>query len=157
MRIEEIINEEIISLNIEAETKIEAIEKLVDMLYATDRITEKNLFLQDILDREKIESTNMGIGVAIPHGRSISVKQASVAIGRLIRPIRWDDSEVSEENPVHTVFLLASSPDDNGKSHIDVISKIASLLIDDSFVAFLKRTDSEKKLLDSIKSHIGGK
>ncbi|MCD6576408.1 MAG: PTS sugar transporter subunit IIA [Anaerolineaceae bacterium] len=157
MHIEEIINERTINLNLEAKTKIEAIKKLIKMLYADRRIAEKDMFLQEVLEREKTESTDMGIGVAIPHGRSPSVKRASVAIGKLTAPIRWDGLKESEGKPVYAIFLLASSPDDNGKSHIEIISKIASLLIDDDFIAFLKRTNSKLKLLDSIKTHIGGK
>ena len=155
MPIEAVIDQDTINLNLVAETKIQAIEALTDMLVAAHRLAEKCPFVEQVLEREQTESTDFGIGIAIPHGMSPSVERASVAIGRLKNPINWNGSGARGENPVQVVFLLASSPDDAGRSHMEIISKIAALLIDDDFVKMLLTTDSKTVLLDAIKTNLG--
>jgi fructose-specific phosphotransferase system IIA component len=155
MNIESVINTELINLNLTAETKIQAINSLIDLLYKADRISDKGQFLQEVLDREETESTDLGFGIAIPHGRCNAVIEPSVAIGKLKIPVAWNESDESQENPVHAIFLMASSPDDKGVSHMEIIAKIATLLIDDNFVAFFKDNQSEAKLLKNIKTLLG--
>lgn len=155
MKIDEIINQELIDLDITAGSKIEALNSLVELLYKANRVSNKKLFLEEILVREKIETTDLGIGIAIPHGRCLAVVKPSVAIGKLITPIKWNESNEAEEELVYAVFLMASSPDSEEVSHMDIISRIATLLIDDDFVAFLKYTDSADQLLKRIKQQLG--
>jgi fructose-specific phosphotransferase system IIA component len=155
MNIESVINTELINLNLTAETKIQAINSLIDLLYKADRISDKGQFLQEVLDREETESTDLGFGIAIPHGRCSAVIEPSVAVGKLKIPVAWNESDESQENPVYAIFLMASSPDDKGVSHMEIIAKIATLLIDDDFVAFFKNNLSEAKLLEKIKTLLG--
>jgi fructose-specific phosphotransferase system IIA component len=157
MHIDEVLDQDTMNLNLEAETKKEVIEKLADMLCAADRLTEKEQFVEGVLEREKTESTDFGIGIAIPHAMSASVKRASVAVGRLKKPINWNGSSGNSETPVQVVFLLASSPEDKGRSHMEIISKIAALLIEDDFVKMLLTTDSESALLDAVNTYLGEK
>jgi fructose-specific phosphotransferase system IIA component len=155
MNIESVINTELINLNLTAETKILAINSLIDLLYKADRISDKGQFLQEVLDREKTESTDLGFGIAIPHGRCSAVIEPSFAVGKLKIPVAWNESDESQENPVYAIFLMASSPDDKGVSHMEIIAKIATLLIDDDFVAFFKDNQIEQTLLEKIKTLIG--
>jgi fructose-specific phosphotransferase system IIA component len=155
MNIESVINTELINLNLTVETKIQAINSLIDLLYKADRISDKGQFLQEVLDREETESTDLGFGIAIPHGRCSAVIEPSVAIGKLKIPIAWNESDDSQENPVYAIFLMASSPDDKGVSHMEIIAKIATLLIDDDFVAFFKDNEIELTLLEKIKTLLG--
>ena len=155
MNIESVINTELINLSLTAETKIQAINSLIDLLYKADRISNKDQFLQEVLDREETESTDLGFGFAIPHGRCSAVIEPSVAIGKLKIPVAWNESDESQENPVYAIFLMASSPNDKGVSHMEIIAKIATLLIDDDFVAFFKDNQIELKLLEKIKTLLG--
>ena len=155
MNIESVINTELINLSLTAETKIQAINSLIDLLYKADRISDKDQFLQEVLERENTESTDLGFGIAIPHGRCSAVIDPSVSIGKLSIPVAWNRSDESQDNPVYAIFLMASSPGDQGKSHMEIIAKIATLLIDDDFVAFFKDNQSEVKLLEKIKALLG--
>ena len=119
---------------------------MTDSLFLNKRITDKDMFYKDVLKREKIESTNMEIGIAIPHSHATCIKKSSVAIVRLVKPIRWGSSE----ELVEFVFLLLASPTDPGITHLELISKIAELLIEDSFIQFLKTNDDPKSLINKI-------
>lgn len=150
MNIESVINSELINLSLIAESKIEAINQLIELLYKADRISDKDQFLSEVLEREDTESTDLGFGIAIPHGRCSAVIKPSVAIGKLSTPVTWNDAGENPEVPVYGIFLMASSPDDKGVSHMEIIAKIATLLIDDDFVAFFKDNQSEEELLEKI-------
>jgi fructose-specific phosphotransferase system IIA component len=154
MNIESVINTELIQLFLDSDSKIDALTQLIDLLHKTDRISDKDSFLREVLDREQIETTDLGFGIAIPHGRCSAVKKPSVAIGKLNNPVDWSDPTEGQE-PVYGIFLMASSPDDKGASHMEIIAKIATLLIDDQFVAFFKENQSDMQLFNRIKTLLG--
>lgn len=155
MKISDIVNPVLIDLDIKAGSKIESLNILIELLHKSNRISDKKLFLEEILARESIETTDLGFGIAIPHGRCNAVIKPSVAIGKLNTPIIWNESAETQEEPVYAIFLMASSPEAKGISHMEIISKIATLLIDDEFVAFFKETDSDDQLLERIEKQLG--
>ena len=145
------INTDIINLNLEANNKIDAIKEIAIMLDKKNRLNDFNKFIEDVLKREAIESTNMDIGVAIPHSNTPYIKQTSIGIGRMKDPIDWEDGG----DPVRTIFLFAVSSEEEGITHLDIIAKTAVILIDDDFIAFLQTTTSSKDLLEKINELIG--
>jgi len=154
VNLNEVINPTTIDLNMEVKTKEEAIGKLADILLKENRIVEKEIFIEDILQREMLESTNMGIGVAIPHGKSSSVLKNTIAVARLRKPISWDS--IQEGNPVRVIFLLAVCDDANRNTvHLELISKVASLLLKEKFLNTLFTTNTKTELIDQIFELIG--
>ena len=153
MRYKKILTANIIDLQLTAETKREALEKMANILYRDNRLSDRALFLEDVYKREELETTDMGIGVAIPHGKSSAVLHTSVAIGRLPEPIQWNLEDT--EQPVYAIFLLAVSLENQSRVHLELLSNIASLLINDSFIADLKNAGSEVDLLESVQKHLG--
>ncbi|NMC46067.1 MAG: PTS sugar transporter subunit IIA [Chloroflexi bacterium] len=150
----EVINPTTIDLNMEVQTKEEAFDKLAEILIREKRISEKEEFIEDILKREQLESTNMGIGVAIPHGKSSAVIKNTIAIARLIKPVSWDATQ--DGNPVRVIFLLAVCDDANkNKVHLELISKVAALLLQEKFLTTLFNTESKTELIDQIFNLIG--
>ena len=157
MQLHEVITEETILFDLKGKSKHEVLAKMVQCLADTGRIDDYDAFIENVLEREKIESTDMGIGVAIPHGKSSAVKQTSVVIGRLADPIPWKEAQEDHEKATFAIFLLAvPASDENGSMHLELISKVATLLIDDDFVEILKSTPSEKTLLSTIETFLGG-
>ena len=151
MNILNMITTGIINLNLEASNKIDAIKKIAILLDKENRLKDFDKFIEDVLKREAIESTNMEIGVAIPHSNSPYIKQSSIAIGRMKEPIDWEDGEA----PVRTIFLFAVSSEEEGITHLDVIAKTAVILIDDDFIDFLQTTTSSMDLIEKINDLIG--
>jgi len=150
----EVISMKTIDLNMEVKTKEEAIEKLADILLKEKRIREKEAFIEEIIKREQIESTNMGNGVAIPHGKSAAVLKNTIAIARLVEPLKWDS--IPDRNPIKIIFLLAVCDDANkNEVHLELISKVATLLVQEDFLKTLFTTESKKELIDQIFKLIG--
>ncbi|MDD5091390.1 MAG: PTS sugar transporter subunit IIA, partial [Candidatus Wallbacteria bacterium] len=70
MNLSDLIGEDLIVLDLDAADKQEVIEKLVDVLVRADKIADRDAYLRSVLDREKLGTTGIGKGIAIPHGKS---------------------------------------------------------------------------------------
>ena len=96
----------------------------------------------------------MGKGVAIPHGKSAAVARNSIAIGRLEQPIEW--SREQEAEMVSVVFLLAVRDDaQRDRAHLELISKVAALLIKEDFRNTLFKTEDKRELIEKIYTLVG--
>lgn len=145
MTIDEVLNENIIELNMAAETKAEVIDKMAEMLYENHDIVSKEGFIRDVMDREGKGTTGVGMGIAIPHGKSDSVLNTSIAVAKLNEPVEWNSLD---GKPVKLVFLLAVPKDGGDNVHLKLLSEIASMLMDDEFRERLYRADSKKELIE---------
>ncbi|MDY8108127.1 PTS IIA-like nitrogen regulatory protein PtsN [Fulvimarina sp. 2208YS6-2-32] len=90
--------------------------------------------LETILGREKLGSTGVGNGIAIPHGRLPGLTRITGAFARLQKPIDFD---ALDEEPVDLVFLLLA-PENSGADHLKALSKVARLLRDPETVASIR-------------------
>ncbi len=147
--LEDVISEEIIDLEMEVNTKEEVIHQLGVSLLQQGRIDDIHCFVDDVLRREEIESTDMGIGVAIPHGASPAILRNSIAIGRLKNPIQWNADD--EQKPVSVIFLMAIRSENRDHLHLELMSKIATLLLKEEFLNTLFHTHQKQELLTQIK------
>lgn len=91
------------------------------------------------LQREKLGSTGVGHGIAIPHGKLSSIHQITGVFARLETPV---DFEALDDQPVDLVFLLLA-PEGAGADHLKALSRIARALRDPELVAKLRATDSD--------------
>ena len=155
MQLHGILDPNIIDLNLEAETKEEVINNLATLLFKAGRITDAQKYIADVLAREETMPTDVGIGVAIPHAKSDAVRKNAVAFARLKTPIPWNGDVDSEEPPVHSVFLLAVSSEGQENIHLQIIARIAELLLDDNFLAALQSINDNNELIETMKQFLG--
>ena len=105
-------------------------------------------FIEAVYEREAEGITGMGNNVAIPHGKSESVKRAVIAIGKTDNMIRW---ESYDGEPVNFFFLFAVPNDVSGaKLHLQLLSKVAAKLSDDELLNRLKMTHSVDEVIESL-------
>lgn len=135
-----------IKLNLNAKSKIEVIDELVDVLYNAGRLNDKDEFRKTILNREEQSSTGLEEGIAIPHGKSSSVKIPTVAFGLSKEGIDYDslDGEPSK------LFFMIAAPADATDSHIETLSQLTSLLLDDDIREQLLKVKTEQEVLDIL-------
>jgi len=100
-------------------------------------VPEREIF-DVILQRERLGSTGVGNGIAIPHGKLNSVPAITGLFARLETPV---DFEAIDDEPVDLVFLLLA-PEGAGADHLKALSRIARVLRDQDLVAKLRATDS---------------
>ncbi|VYT95038.1 PTS mannose transporter subunit IIAB [Clostridium tertium] len=147
MNIRELININMIELNLEAKDKNEVIEKLACILEEQGKLKDKDLYIKDVLDREKESTTGVGRLVAIPHGKSDGVKETSIVFARIKEGIDWDSLD---GQPVNIVFLLAVQKKDASDTHLRILSKIAMNLMEDDFIEGLLSANKEEEILNLI-------
>lgn len=140
--LQSVLDKELIVLNLQASTKEEVIEKLAEVLFKNDKLISKEVYIKDVLEREKHCTTGIGSGIAIPHGKSNGVKQTSIAIGKLLEEIEW---QAFDKKPVKMVFLLSVKKEDTEEMHLKTISNIATSLSEDETInRLLKATTTEE-------------
>ncbi len=129
MQLVDVLKENMIFLNFEAANKEEAIEKFINSLEQTGTIKEPNALKDALLEREKLGTTGIGQGIAMPHARSSAIKDLTVAFFRSEKGI---DFKSMDSEPVHLVFLLLA-PVTAGGPYLKLLAKISRLLRSDDF------------------------
>ncbi len=115
--------------DLKATTKREALAEMVDAVCAEHDIKDRGLILEMLLNRESLGSTAIGKGVAFPHGRSLAVRDLSIAFARSARGIDFDSTD---KKPTHAVFLIIAPPQDRDNLYLQVLGRIVDLIKDDS-------------------------
>lgn len=148
MRIVDLLSKESIMLNGTPKTKSEAIDMLVDLQVKGGKIADKAEYKKGILAREQMSSTAVGEGIAIPHAKSSAVKAPSLAAMTVPSGV---DYEALDEEPSNLLFMIAAPND--GDVHLEVLSRLMTILMDEDFRAKLiaaKNKDEFLKIIDDM-------
>lgn len=145
MRITDLLKKESIELNSPVSTKQGAIDKLIDLQAKAGNISDKNAYKKDILAREQMSSTAVGDGIAIPHAKSEAVRQPGLAA---ITAPNGVDYESMDGKPSNILFMIAAPND--GDLHLEVLSSLMTILMDEEFRRNLLAADTKEKFLKVI-------
>ncbi|AIU67707.1 fructose-specific PTS transporter subunit EIIC [Vibrio coralliilyticus] len=144
--ITDLINQELICLDLQATTKQEVFEELIELLSNNHRISDKTQFLNDIQAREEIGNTGFEDGVALPHAKSAAVSQPAVAIGISRQGIEYG----AEDGQPSKLFFMIASPDGGADHHIEVLAELSSKLIEDGFIERFMQASSAEEALELL-------
>ncbi|MDE5648676.1 MAG: PTS sugar transporter subunit IIA, partial [Oscillospiraceae bacterium] len=148
MRITDLLNKESILLNGSPKSKSEAIDMLIDLQMNSGKIENKEIYKKGILAREEISSTAVGEGIAIPHAKSEAVKEPSLSAMTVPGGV---DYEAMDGEPSNLLFMIAAPND--GDVHLEVLSRLMTILMDEDFRAKLlsaKTKDEFLKIIDNM-------
>ena len=146
MKITDLLSKESIALKQKAASKKDILKQMVDLMDAGGKISDKALYLQAVEAREEEGTTGVGGGIAIPHGRCSGVKAPGLAAMSIDGGVEY---EALDGNPVDLLFLIAA-PETSGNAHLDILSKLATMLMDDKFVKDLKNAKDADEFLKVI-------
>ncbi len=146
MKITDLLAKESIKLNATVSSKEEVLSTMVDLMDKSGKISDKKLYLDAVKAREEEGTTGVGGGIAIPHGRCSGVKQAGLAAMSIKGGVEYN---ALDGNPVDLVFLIAA-PENSGNVHLEILSKLATMLMDDEFVQKLKDALTTEAFLEII-------
>ncbi|NLI79439.1 MAG: PTS transporter subunit EIIA [Candidatus Riflebacteria bacterium] len=124
MELTEFISPQLIKLELTSTKKLEAIKELIGLIDGAGFLTDAEAFLKSVLEREKVGSTGIGKGIAIPHSRTSAVREVVVAIGRSLPGIEF---EALDNRPVHLIFLIAA-PVESGGLYLKALARLSRLL-----------------------------
>ncbi len=149
MKIMGFLCKEAIEVDLQAIKKKEALKELIDKLIAAKRIKEnaRDKILQALLDREKLGSTGIGQGVAIPHAKTDRVADIVCAFGTSSKGIEFN---ALDGEKVYIIFLLIA-PQESAGMHLKVLAKISRLLKDKFFRQALREAKAPGEVIKIIK------
>ena len=135
-----------VSLDLKNSTKKEVIEELCEMLAAANKLPDVKTTVDAIMEREKLGSTGIGQGVAIPHAKSTLLTDVVAALGVSKKGIQFD---ALDGEPVYIIFLLMA-PVDSAGLHLKVLARISRLLKD----KFFRQSIREAASIEAVKKII---
>jgi len=137
--------------SVKASGKKALLAELASRATTVFKLDERKLF-DRLLERERLGSTGIGGGIAIPHGRLAGIDKPHGLFARLAHPIDFDSID---ERPVDIVFLLVA-PEGAGADHLKALARVSRLLRDRSLVEKLRATESADALyallVDSVQA-----
>ena len=143
MKVHELLNPKYIITEFKSENKDDVINELIDLLKGDNRIIDLEEVRKCVFDREKIMSTGVGKGFAIPHGKTNSVNDIIAVFGKSKKPIDYNSLD---GEPVNLVFLMIGK-DTLVSKHIKLLSRISRLMNNDEFREKLVKADSKDSIL----------
>ena len=146
MRITELLDARSISLNGAPKTKREALDAVVDLMVQSGKINDKEAYRRQVYAREEESTTGIGEGIAIPHGKCDAVSAPGLAAMVVKDGVDFDSLD---GEPVTLMFLIAA-PNTEDNIHLDVLSKLSVLLMDEEFTENLRNAASVEEFLKII-------
>lgn len=143
MKVSELLKSEFVIPELKGETKEDIINELIDLFKNDLRVEDIEKVRTSVLDREKVMSTGVGKGFAIPHGKTNAVKEIVGAFGKIKDGIDYD---ALDGNPVQLVFLLVGK-DNLISTHIKLLSRISRLMNKDDFRHRLTEANSADEIV----------
>jgi len=137
--------------SLEVKDKEELLVQLVDMLRCSGKIDDPAPLLKSLLEREKIMTTGIGRGIAVPHTVNPAVKEQTIALARIPEGADFDSLDRA---PVYFVFLLVGPPE-AASSHLKTLARISRLIQHTNFVDSIKKAGTAEEILKILAEEDG--
>jgi fructose-specific phosphotransferase system IIA component len=135
VEITDFIQKDLINLHLQSRNKEDAIRELAQLMEGTPAMGDLKIFLQDVFERERLETTGIGDEIAIPHARTDAVKQLILAVGRSQHGINFDSLDGRKVK----LFFLMGIPRESVSHYLKILAQLTRLL---------KRGPLREKLFD---------
>ena len=146
MKITDLLSIDSIEIGSSYKDKDKLLKNAVKLMCRSGIINNEKEYLNSVLEREKESTTGVGNGIAIPHGRCKAVDKAGLAAIVLNKPVEY---EALDNKPVELLFLIAA-PEDKGNVHLEILSKLAMMLMDQEFTFKLKNSRTAEEFIRVI-------
>ena len=146
MRITDLLDRRSVSLTEAPKTKSETLDMAVDLMVKSEKISDREAYRKQVYLREEESTTGIGEGIAIPHGKCDAVKKPGLAAMVIRNGVEF---EALDDEPVTLLFLIAA-PNTEDNIHLDVLSKLSVMLMDEEFTASLRNASSVDEFLEII-------
>ncbi|RRD40246.1 PTS sugar transporter subunit IIA [Leptotrichia sp. OH3620_COT-345] len=145
MKIMDYLSEDRIKIGLTEKTKSGILEEMAKLFLNGDIVDSENMdeFLKDLNEREKLSSTGLQDGIAIPHAKSPAVKKMALAMGTVKDGVEFDcmDGEVSK------LFFMIAAPENTKGEHLDLLAEISKLSYDEDLLEKLENADKSLEII----------
>ncbi len=146
MRITELLDKRSIRIDGAPKSKNEALDQMVELMAKSGKINNLEAYRQEVYRREEEGTTGVGEGIAIPHGKGAFVDKPGLAAMVVKDGVDYDSLD---GEPVHLIFLIAA-PNTKDNVHLDVLSKLSVLLMDEDFSRALQNAKSPEEFMKIV-------
>ena len=146
MRITELLDKRSIRIDGAPKSKNEALDQMVELMAKSGKIDDLEAYRQEVYRREEEGTTGVGEGIAIPHGKGAFVDKPGLAAMVVKDGVDYDSLD---GEPVHLIFLIAA-PNTKDNVHLDVLSKLSVLLMDEDFSRALQNAKSPEEFMKIV-------
>ena len=146
MRITDLLDKNSISLNAAPADKKETLDLAVELMAKSGKLSDVEKYREQVYAREEESTTGIGEGIAIPHGKCDAVKAPGLAAMVIKNGVEY---ESLDGEPVTLLFLIAA-PNTKDNVHLDVLSKLSVMLMDENFTTSLRNAKSVDEFLQII-------
>lgn len=129
---------------LDVDSRDDAIRSLVDKIYLAGKLQNKHSFYEAIIERERIVSTGIGMGAAIPHAKLSSYDDFFIAIGILRKGLDW---KALDGAPVRVIFLIGG-PDDKQTEYLQILSSLTQAIKDEQIRKKMLTLNSPKDIIE---------
>ncbi|MEW6106860.1 MAG: fructose PTS transporter subunit IIA [Bacillota bacterium] len=148
MRIQDLLSTDLICMNLRASTKDEVIRELAGVLDRAGKLNSLEEYIVAVYEREALGSTGVGMGVAIPHGKSAAVREPAVAFGKSVGGV---DFQSIDGTPAHLIFMIAV-PASADNQHLRILAILSRMLIHEDFRKGLMEAGSPEDVFLAIQA-----
>ena len=145
MKIKDLLSYEAIDVQASASSKEEIINKAIDLMVKSGKITDRQAYAKKVFEREEESTTGVGMGIAIPHGRDAAVAKAGLAAMVIPDGVEYVSLDAQ---PVHLLFLIAAP--EGGQVHLEVLAKLSRMLMDETLNHNLQNAKSADEFLQIL-------
>ncbi len=146
MKISEILHKDLLIPQLQSKNKKGVLEELAGVLVNQGKLLDLEQVVEVLLDREKLGSTGIGDGIAIPHGKIRGLREVVASFGRSREGV---DFESIDQKPTHLFFLLVA-PENSAGVHLKALARISRLLKDSNFRRRLMEAETADELFQII-------
>ena len=148
MKLADLLSEDLIHLDLRAKGKNDAIREVADVMSRSQKILDREEFLNALMEREGLATTGIGRGIAFPHARSASVDGIVIALARSDKGVDFDSLD---GQPVYLMFMMGTSPE-CVEDYLKVLARISRLLKRDQAKDALLTARTPAEVLDLVRS-----
>ena len=146
MKLSEFLKHHNITPQLKARDKKAVLEELAELVSQNDPSIDKGTLVRVLVERERLGSTGIGDGVAIPHGKLNCVSEPVISFGRSMEGLDFDSMD---GQPTHLFFLLIA-PENSSGIHLQALAKIAKILKSSSFRERLMTSNTKDEIYEEI-------
>lgn len=147
VKISDYLQDQRIILTLSADTKEEAIKKLVDIVRNDPEVVNADTFLKDLAEREELGTTGIGLGLALPHARTDGVRSLVLVIARVSSSV---DFNSLDGQPVYLIFLMGT-PKQDVQNYLKVLAHLTRLLKKENFRNSLLNAQTAAEIIECFR------
>ena len=148
MKISNYLKEEMLCLNLKSTSKKDVIEELGSIIKNSKEVTDYEMFISDVMEREKLSTTGVGDGVALPHARTNAVSKFVVAFGRSKKEVNFNSID---KKKVNLIFLMGTPKNETLDLYLVLLAHLTRLLRKEDFRQLLLKAERPSEVIKAFK------